>query len=377
MERDLLSWLWALVGVHILLAWVLAWRRGVQARLIPSIEFSLEATPLVSILIPAWNERSTFNKTINALKQLTYPTWEAIVIAGGTDQTYINALEILKDCNKFKIICQPPCGKNTALNLGYAQSCGEVIVLLDADCIVEPDWLTHLVAPLTCGYQASLANYFPTNFTYISAEFEMAKVLSYQIEHSSVLHGGGIALQRNLVERIGGFPEKVTVGVDWDLDQRVTRLRAKKVFASKARHKTYLPDTLPNYFRDEIRWRRAHLQAVSRFSDLSLRGIKSTILGLSSYIMGVIFWAAPFVALMLKNIFPWSVQLWLALWVWILLRRSAMAYKVVAYTLERRWLLQIGISPILLVVSFLCGTIALLTLWKRIIFFQGPRPKSL
>jgi cellulose synthase/poly-beta-1,6-N-acetylglucosamine synthase-like glycosyltransferase len=42
--------------------------------------------------------------------------------------------------------------KNAALNQGIAQAQHEVLVLLDADNIVEPDWLRAFGrAPLSCG----------------------------------------------------------------------------------------------------------------------------------------------------------------------------------------------------------------------------------
>jgi cellulose synthase/poly-beta-1,6-N-acetylglucosamine synthase-like glycosyltransferase len=332
--------------------------------------------PLASILVPAWNERALLAATIGALQRLTYPHWEVLVIAGGPDGTAEYAAELCANLPRFEVIVQPPRGKNAALNLGYARARGEVIVLLDADCVVEPEWLTRLVAPLTRGYAATLANYFPADPTWVTDAFEMTKIAAYQVRGSTVLHGGGIALRRCVVEALGGFSEAVTVGVDWDLNERVTRLGVKKAFVPEARHTTLLPATIGRYFRDEVRWRRAHLQATMRFYESSLAGLRATASSLVFYVVAMLFVAAPLGAMALMSLAPQAIYLWPLFWTWVLLRRIGLGLEVLACTCERYWLSRLWVPSALVVVSFVAGLVALLTCRREVVFFQGPRPKT-
>jgi cellulose synthase/poly-beta-1,6-N-acetylglucosamine synthase-like glycosyltransferase len=346
---------------------------GWRARRRPVAEFRLASTPLASILIPAWKECATLAATIDALQELTYPEWEAVVIAGGPDGTVDYANELCAGLPRFTVIAQPPRGKNAALNLGYARARGEIIVVLDADCVVEPDWLTRLVAPLTQGYAAAFANYFAADRTWVADEFEMAKISAYRVHGSTVLHGGGIALRRTVVEALGGFPEAVTVGVDWDLNERVNELGIEKAFVPDARHMTHLPATARRYFHDEVRWRRAHLQATMRFHQSTLAGIRATAASLSFYVAGILFMAAPLAGTALMSLAPQAICLWPLLWSWVLLRRAGMILEVLACTHDRRWLSRIWMPSALLVVSFVAGLAALLTCRRKVVFFQGPR----
>ena len=371
----LLTGLWVVLGLHVLLVWVQAWRSGQRARQSSRPNAPLTETPFVSILIPAWKERSTLEATLKALQHLSYPKWEAIVIAGGPDGTEAFARKLCQSWLHVRVIAQPPRGKNAAFNLGYREAQGEIIVLLDADCIVEPNWLTQLVAVFEQGAVASLANYLPSQRTWVSAQFEMEKISTYEVHHATTLHGGGIAVRREVIEQLGGFPEEITVGVDWDFDQRVSQLGVKKAFVEEARHKTLLPATLKKYFHDEIRWRRAHLHSVMLFFDGTLAGFGTLAMGLSFYVIGLLFLLVPFISLFLASQSPILIYCWPAFWAWVLLRRIGLVVEVFSYTRDWSWWGRVWAPPTLLVVSFLSGLIALLTIQKRVVFFQGPRPQ--
>lgn len=353
-----------IAAAHVVLTWGLSFRRGLAARAQVVPAFELIATPLVSVLVPAWKERSVLQDTLQALRQLTYPNWEAIVVAGGPDGTEEYARALARDEPRFQVVAQPPRGKNAALNLGLARARGEIVVLLDADTIVEPNWLSLVAAPFAYGIDAVTADYRPSVRSWVSAYFEMQKIAAYFVRASTSLHGGGFAVRRTVVDRLGGFPEQVTVGVDWDLDQRVDRLGVRKVFIRDAHHRTPLAHTVRGYFHDELRWRRAHLRALYRF--LGFDQIKGSIF----YAVAIVFFAAP---LLILTSVPW---LWPILWAWILLRRAGLAIEAAAYTGEKGWLARAWIPMILTAVDFADALAALMTVSRRQIFFQGPRPSA-
>jgi cellulose synthase/poly-beta-1,6-N-acetylglucosamine synthase-like glycosyltransferase len=353
-----MSYLWLLVIGHILWDWLLAIWRGLVAGQKPVSTFSLTREPFVSILIPAWNERTVLAPTLIALQASDYSNWEAVVIAGGNDGTEQYARQLCKNWPHFTVIPQSPLGKNAALNLGLAQAEGEIVVTLDADTDVEHDWLSNMVARILSGAEAVTGNYSPKVLSWVSALLEVEKVAAYLVRGAVTLNGcAGIGLTRKLLKRLDGFPESVTVGVDFDLDRRVKKLGIQPAFVSTAHAKTEKAYTLPDYWRTEVRWRRAHLQNVFRHREW---------VGLLFYVNAVLFYLAPFAVFS-----PWW-EFWPLLWCWILLRRLKLSIETVAYD---RALSKFGWVPVVLLpLDFLIGIVAFATVRHNITIFKGFRP---
>jgi cellulose synthase/poly-beta-1,6-N-acetylglucosamine synthase-like glycosyltransferase len=352
--------LWFIIIAHIVWEWSMAVRSGLAARRRISPKFSLVAKPLVSVLIPAWKEREGLKATLDALALSIYSNWEAIIIAGGEDGTEEFARALCASQKKISVITQPPLGKNAALNLGFAQSRGEIIVMLDADTEVENNWLGNLVAPILGNVDAATGNYFPKVRSWVSALLEIEKVSAYFVHDSVTLNGcAGIAVSRELLDRIGGFPESVTVGVDFDLDQRIKGLNARLVFAPAARAKTDQAYTLRDHWQNEVRWRRAHLQIIFRYRKW---------FAFSFYLMAILFYLTPLI------VFNDMRELWPILWMWLLLRRLSLSIETSIY--DHSWIKYALVPIVLLPVDFLAGIVALITIRRRPIIFKGFRPQK-
>lgn len=101
--------------------------------------------PLVSVIIPAYNEEKTIEKTIQSVLELDYPKnkLEIIVVDDGSkDKT----AEIAKNVSKrVRVFSKPNGGKASALNYGIARAKGEFIAGLDADSFVTPSALKKML----------------------------------------------------------------------------------------------------------------------------------------------------------------------------------------------------------------------------------------
>ncbi|MFX1295646.1 MAG: glycosyltransferase, partial [Promethearchaeota archaeon] len=111
-----------------------------------SIMYSETKIP-VSIIIPAWNEAKTVENCIKAIYNSYYQNFEIIVVAGGTDETYDLVNLLTSQYENLKLIKQQYGGKNLAILDGIEKATKNVIVLLDADCIVDKFWLKNLISP--------------------------------------------------------------------------------------------------------------------------------------------------------------------------------------------------------------------------------------
>jgi cellulose synthase/poly-beta-1,6-N-acetylglucosamine synthase-like glycosyltransferase len=319
---------------------------------------------------------------VASLKRLEYPDWECIIIAGGRDGTLDYAQAIVSDAPHFRVLSQRAGGKNAALNDGLGLARGSILVLLDADCEVEPAWLSSLVAPVITSADASLGNYSPDLVTPISLQFEMNKISTYFVRGATTLHGGAIAISRTAIDKLGGsFPEAVVVGTDWDLNIRLEQIGARKVFVPEARHKTPLPSTWSQFVKNEIRWRRAHFTAVLRFWSPRVTEWVPGLMSLVPYAVGILSIGVPASIPLLYFLHPvasfyvaWGWALYL---VWALGRRVGQVIEVATYSGDRRWLSLFWVPPATLFVSLCCCVLALISLQRASPHFKGHRPQSL
>ena len=102
-------------------------------------------TPLISIIIPAYNEEENILKTLFSLSEsLTkYPLEVIVVNNNSVDETEKLALACNVTC-----ITEKKQGITNARNGGLAIAKGEYVVNADADTIYPPTWIDDMVNPL-------------------------------------------------------------------------------------------------------------------------------------------------------------------------------------------------------------------------------------
>jgi len=101
--------------------------------------------PLVSVIIPVYNEEKDIGECLDSLRKQTYKNYEIIIVDdGSTDKTN----EVAKKYKKVRIIKQNHKGPGEARNLGAKNARGEILVLIDADMVLFPDYVEKLILPI-------------------------------------------------------------------------------------------------------------------------------------------------------------------------------------------------------------------------------------
>jgi len=117
-------------------------------------EFSPNAAPdapLVSVIIPARNERRNIERCARSVLSTTYPRLDAIVVDDhSTDGTGEIAAAIAASDSRLRVILAPPLpdgwfGKQWACASGAREARGALLVFTDADTKHEPDLLSRAV----------------------------------------------------------------------------------------------------------------------------------------------------------------------------------------------------------------------------------------
>ena len=109
-------------------------------------------SPLISIIIPAYNRAHLIGETLDSIIAQTYKNWECIVVDDGSSDHTERILQnyCAKD-SRFKFYHRPENhlpGGNGARNYGFEKSKGEYIQWFDSDDIMSPSKMEYQVAAL-------------------------------------------------------------------------------------------------------------------------------------------------------------------------------------------------------------------------------------
>ncbi|NLF12098.1 MAG: glycosyltransferase family 2 protein [Anaerolineaceae bacterium] len=376
----ILRGLWILVLAHIALTWALAIRRGWRARRneVNSPPPRREDLPPVSVLVPAWNEKGTIEKHIAALRQVEYPRWEAIILAGGDDGTHSAAMAAAMGDERLRVLERGPEPKNAALNRGVQEAQYDIVVLLDCDNIVEPGWLAALMAPIARGASVAVGDGFPNRITPVTLEETMWNIHTYQIQKLSWIQGDrSIAIRRDLLARIGGLPEHTYAREDWDIWARLGDTGERVAFAEGARLTTDRPATVRESWRHHLRWRRTHLTGLWEHRATLLNQPRDLFAQLYAYLLaaGLAFYLllTGIAALVRPDWAAAMLSLLAPFLAWLCGRTAALAGAVAAYTGDWRWLARAWMPALNLFLTIPASFVALLTPRSAPPLYKGPR----
>jgi glycosyltransferase involved in cell wall biosynthesis len=112
----------------------------------------MKPDPLVSLVVPAYNEQRTIAELLRRAAASRLRTEIIVVDDGSTDGTgeVLDALEV--ELPGLKVIHAPENrGKGAAVRLGIPETTGDIVVIQDADLEYDPADLPRLVEPLIKG----------------------------------------------------------------------------------------------------------------------------------------------------------------------------------------------------------------------------------
>jgi len=106
--------------------------------------------PLLSVIIPAYNERDTIAATI-ALVRAAPVDKEIIVVDDGSDDGTAEILRRLAGPDLTVLYLARNSGKGTAIRAALPYTKGKVIIIQDADAEYDPAQYPRLIAPILSG----------------------------------------------------------------------------------------------------------------------------------------------------------------------------------------------------------------------------------
>ena len=117
----------------------------------PSPSLAPETPPLLTVIVPVYNEVQTIDEALHRVLAAAYPKQVIVVDDGSTDGT-AKALEAWADRPGVELLAHPVNqGKGAAIRTALAHARGRFTIIQDADLECDPDDYALLVEPLLSG----------------------------------------------------------------------------------------------------------------------------------------------------------------------------------------------------------------------------------
>ena len=192
-------------------------------------------TPLISVIIPAYNAASLIERTLRSVLAQTYQNLEVLVVDdGSTDQTSAVVAAIAHQDPRVKLLHQANAGVAAARNLAIAQAQGEFIAPMDADDLWYPENLEKQVQCLIQGGpQMGLVYSWSVDIDeqdallggFRAAEIQ-GQVYATLVCHNFLGNASASMIRRSCLEQVGWYESKLRSQQaqgceDWDLYLRI------------------------------------------------------------------------------------------------------------------------------------------------------------
>jgi len=102
-------------------------------------------SPKISIICPLHNKISYIGETIKSVLEQTWEDWELLIVENGSTDGGAEFAATFVD-ERIKVLVSQKCGPGAARNHGISNAVGEWILFLDADDLINPDYLKNQLA---------------------------------------------------------------------------------------------------------------------------------------------------------------------------------------------------------------------------------------
>jgi cellulose synthase/poly-beta-1,6-N-acetylglucosamine synthase-like glycosyltransferase len=242
------------------------WRREGQPKIVPGY------FPKVSLHVPTRNEPPEIViETLNALARLDYPNYEVLVVDNNTAQENLWR-PVQRHCQKlgprfhFFHLMPWPGYKSGALNFALSRTSAEaeIVGVVDADYVVEPDYLSDLVGHFTEPRVAFVQTPQDYRDARDRGRFGRALYLAYAYffrismatrnEYNAIIYAGTMGLiRRAALEEVGGWDEWC-ITEDAELAVRLLDAGHESVYIDQTYGRGLMPLDYAGLKRQRFRW---------------------------------------------------------------------------------------------------------------------------
>jgi cellulose synthase/poly-beta-1,6-N-acetylglucosamine synthase-like glycosyltransferase len=242
--------------------------------------------PPIDVIIPAYNEEENLARLLRSVEVAAsrYGGPVRVVLSddGSTDSTVAIAREEIAAFShaRGEVLSAPNGGQAAALNRALAVTEAEIVVRVDADCVMGPDALTYSTPWFrdprigTVGAMQEPRTDTVTWFHHLRAleclfQFRFARVGQGLVDGIVVIPGTFVAFRREPAMLAGGFPIGMN-GEDTDLTMQIGRLGYRAAVDPRVRSQEDVPRSAGEFVEQRTRWARAGIHTYARHMPLQV-----------------------------------------------------------------------------------------------------------
>jgi len=171
--------------------------------------FSHLFMPLFSIIIPAHNEETYLQPTLDSIKKQTLLDYEVVVVTNGCTDKTEELVKKQKD-GKVRNFSLPRPNVSVARNAGALNAQGEILLFLDADTQLAPDGLQKIKDTFTEKYAVATTLAKPDSSTFSHHLTLFFKNLAH---YSNIYQGcsGALICRKKDFHAVGGYNPEIIV----------------------------------------------------------------------------------------------------------------------------------------------------------------------
>lgn len=232
----------------------------------------IQSFPLVTIVIPCFNEEIGLRKAVASVKKIDYPNLEILIVDdGSTDSTFEIARELESDF-QVRLILQENQGKAFALNNGIQQALGDYYVCMDADSELSSNLLLDSIpffeadpnlaavaGSVEVGNDRTVLTAFQKLEYIVGLNFH--KMAQSCLNLVTIVPGPIGVFKKNSVLKVGGYHTD-TFAEDCDLSMRLLMEGYNIKYTGLIKARTEAPENFSSLITQRYRWSRGMIQAI-------------------------------------------------------------------------------------------------------------------
>ena len=189
------------------------------------------SSPLVSVVIPAYNAVRTLRATVQSVLTQTVQDFEIIIVNDGSkDDTFKLAQELSANDARITALTKPNGGVSSTRNMGIRAARGKYVALLDADDLWIPHKLERQLEVLESGQNIfavqSGAYFVNDNLEILSvrpcvpSKNALLEILLFENSPNAM---STFVIRRDKFDEMGYFDEELEILEDWELIIRIAQ----------------------------------------------------------------------------------------------------------------------------------------------------------
>jgi cellulose synthase/poly-beta-1,6-N-acetylglucosamine synthase-like glycosyltransferase len=253
--------------------WLLWW----TSRRLPEPESD---RPAVDVIVPAYNEADNIARLLRSIDIAAARYGGPVRVLVSNDGSFDDTAQISREeFARFRhargwVLSAPNGGQSAALNRALAVTDAEIVVRIDADCVMGPDALVYSVPWFRDPHigcvgameepRADTVTWFHRLRAFEALfQFRFVRLAQSMVDGIVVIPGTFTAFRRDPAAITGGFPVGMN-GEDSDLTMQIGRLGYRVVVDPRIRSYEDVPRTLGEFVEQRTRWARGGFHVYAR-----------------------------------------------------------------------------------------------------------------